>query len=322
MQAIRVHEIGDAGVLRLEDVEVPKPGAGQALVRIEAAGLNFIEIYQRIGLYKVATPYTPGSEAAGTVESVGPGVRTVRPGDRVASVNMQGAYAEFALAAADRLVPLPDRMSTRQGAAVLLQGMTAQYLSTSTYPLERGSACLVHAAAGGVGLLLCQTAKLRGARVIGTVSTAAKADLARAIGADEVILYTETDFVAEVRRLTGGAGVDVVYDSVGRTTFAGSLDCLAPRGMLVLYGQSSGPVPPFDLQVLSQKGSLYVTRPKLGDYTRTRAELLERAGDVLGWVADGTLRVRIEHEFPLRDAAEAQRALEGRRTTGKVLLIP
>lgn len=322
MQAIRVHEIGDAGVLRLEDLEVPKPGAGQALVRIEAAGLNFIEIYQRIGLYKVATPYTPGSEAAGTVESVGPGVRTVRPGDRVASVNVLGAYAEFALAAADRLVLLPDRVTTRQGAAVLLQGMTAQYLAASTYPLERGSVCLVHAAAGGVGLLLCQTAKLRGARVIGTVSTAAKADLARAIGADEVILYTETDFVAEVRRLTGGAGVDVAYDSVGRTTFAGSLDCLAPRGMLVLYGQSSGPVPPFDLQVLSQKGSLYVTRPKLGDYTRNRAELLERAGDVLGWVADGTLRVRIEQEFPLRDAAEAQRALEGRRTTGKVLLIP
>lgn len=322
MQAIRVHEIGDAGVLRLEDVEVPRPGAGQALVRIEAAGLNFVEIYHRIGLYKVATPYTPGSEAAGTVESVGPGVSTVRPGDRVASVNVLGAYAEFALAAADRLVVLPDRVTTRQGAAVLLQGMTAQYLSASTYPLERGSACLVHAAAGGVGLLLCQIAKLRGSRVIGTVSTAAKADLARAVGVDEVILYTETDFVAEVRRLTGGVGVDVVYDSVGRTTFAGSLDCLAPRGMLVLYGQSSGPVPPFDLQVLSQKGSLYVTRPKLGDYTRNRAELLERAGEVLGWVADGTLRVRIEQEFPLRDAAEAQRALEGRRTTGKVLLIP
>lgn len=322
MQAIRVHEIGDAGVLRLEDVEVPRPGAGQALVRIEAAGLNFVEIYHRIGLYKVATPYTPGSEAAGTVESVGPGVSTVRPGDRVASVNVLGAYAEFALAAADRLVVLPDRVTTRQGAAVLLQGMTAQYLAASTYPLERGSACLVHAAAGGVGLLLCQIAKLRGSRVIGTVSTAAKADLARAVGVDEVILYTETDFVAEVRRLTGGVGVDVVYDSVGRTTFAGSLDCLAPRGMLVLYGQSSGPVPPFDLQVLSQKGSLYVTRPKLGDYTRNRAELLERAGEVLGWVADGTLRVRIEQEFPLRDAAEAQRALEGRRTTGKVLLIP
>jgi NADPH2:quinone reductase len=322
MQAIRVHEIGDAGVLRLEDVEVPKPGAGQALVRIEAAGLNFVEIYQRTGLYTVATPYTPGGEAAGTVESVGPGVSTVRPGDRVASVNALGAYAEFALAAADRLVPLPDRVSTRQGAAVLLQGMTAQYLAASTHPLQRGSACLVHAAAGGVGLLLCQIGKLRGARVIGTVSTAAKADLARAVGADEVILYTETDFVAEVRRLTGGAGVDVVYDSVGRTTFAGSLDCLAPRGMLVLYGQSSGPVPPFDLQVLSRKGSLYVTRPTLAHYTRTRAELLDRAGEVLGWVADGTLRVRIEHEFPLRDAAEAQRALEGRRTTGKVLLIP
>ena len=322
MTVVRVHAPGDAGVLRVEEAEVPRPGPGQALVRVEAVGLNFIEIYQRKGLYKVATPYTPGSEAAGTVEAVGPGVSTVQPGDRVGSVNMLGAYAEYALAPAERLVPLPDRVTTRQAAAVLLQGMTAHYLTTSTYQLSRGQTCLVHAAAGGLGLLFCQMARRRGARVIGTVSTEEKAALAREAGAGDVILYTRTDFESEVKRLTGGAGVDVIYDSVGRTTFAKGLNCLVPRGMMVLCGQSSGPVEPIDPQVLSQKGSLFLTRPSLTHYIASRAELLERAGEVLGWVADGSLVVRIGREFPLEQAAEAHRELEARRTTGKVLLIP
>jgi NADPH2:quinone reductase len=322
MNAIRIHQTGDAGVLRLETIDVPKPGPGQALVRVEAVGLNFIEIYQRTGLYKMQFPFTPGTEGAGTVEAIGPGVTTVRQGDRVASVNLHGSYAEYAIAAADRLVPLPDRVSTPQGAAVILQGLTAHYLVTSTWRLQRGQTCLVHAAAGGMGLLLCQMARRIGARVIGTTSTQERAALAREAGADEVILYTETDFEAEVKRLTGGAGVQVVYDSVGRTTFAKGLNCLAPRGMMVLFGQSSGPVEPLDPQILNQKGSLFLTRPTLGHYTATREELLQRSADVMGWVADGSLSVRICREFPLARAADAQRELEGRRTTGKVLLVP
>jgi NADPH:quinone reductase len=322
VKVIRVHALGGPEVLQVEDAEVPHPGPGQALLRIEAVGVNFVEIYHRTGLYKVPVPFTLGTEAAGTVEAVGPGVTTVRPGDRVASVNVLGAYAEYALVPAERLVPLPDRVSTRQAAAVLLQGMTAQYLTTSTFPLQRGQTCLVHAAAGGVGLLLCQLAKRAGARVIGTVSTEEKAALAREAGADDVILYTVTDFETEVKRLTAGAGVHVTYDSVGRTTFTKGLNCLVLRGMMVLYGQSSGPVEPFDPQVLAQKGSLFVTRPTLPHHIATRAELLERAGQVLGWVASGALAVRIGHEFPLKQAAEAHRELEGRRTTGKVLLIP
>jgi NADPH:quinone reductase len=322
MNAIRIRQTGDAGVLRLDPVDVPTPGPGQALVRVEATGLNFIEIYQRTGLYKTQLPFTPGTEGAGTVESVGPGVTTVRQGDRVASVNLLGSYAAYALAPADRLVPLPDRVTTRQGAAVLLQGLTAHYLVMSTWHLQRGQTCLVHAAAGGMGLLLCQMARRIGARVIGTTSTQEKAALAREAGADEVILYTETDFEAEVKRLTGGAGVEVVYDSVGRTTFTKGLNCLAPRGMMVLFGQSSGPVEPLDPQVLNQKGSLFLTRPTLGHYTATREELLQRSADVLGWVAEGSLAVRIGHEFPLARAADAQRELESRRTTGKVLLLP
>jgi NADPH:quinone reductase len=322
VKVIRVHTFGDPDALRAEEAEVPRPGPGQALVRIEASGVNFVEIYQRTGQYKASLPFTPGAEAAGTVEAVGTGVSTVRPGDRVGSVNFLGAYAEYALAPAERLVPLPERVTTRQAAAVLLQGITAQYLTTSTYPLSRGQTCLVHAAAGGVGLLLCQMAKRRGARVIGTVSTEEKAALAREAGADEVILYTQTDFEPEVKRLTGGGGVHVNYDSVGRTTFAKGLDCLAPRGMMVLFGQSSGPVDPIDPQLLNQKGSLFLTRPSLVHYVASRAELLERAGEVLGWVADGSLKVRIGREFPLETAAEAHRELEGRRTTGKVLLIP
>jgi NADPH2:quinone reductase len=322
VKLVRVHRHGGAEVLELEESEVPRPGPGQALLRIEATGVNFVEIYHRTGLYKLPLPFVLGNEAAGTIEAIGPGVTTVRPGDRVASLNVLGAYAEYALAETERLVPVPDGMSTRQAAAVLLQGVTAQYLSATTFPLQRGQTCLVHAAAGGVGLLLCQMAKRRGARVIATVSTEEKAALAREAGADDVILYTQTDFVAEVKRLTAGAGVHVNYDSVGRTTFAKGLDCMVPRGTIVLYGQSSGPVEPFELQLLAQKGSLYVTRPTLGHYVPTRAELLERAGEVLGAVASGALKVRIGHEFPLAQAADAQRELEGRRTTGKVLLIP
>ena len=322
MKVVRVHATGDAGALRLEEADVPRPGPGQALLRLEAVGVNYVEIYHRTGLYKLPLPFTPGSEAAGTVEAVGPGVTTVRPGDRAGSASVLGAYAEYALVPADRLVPLPDRVSTRQAAAVLLQGMTAHYLTASTHPLSGGQACLVHAAAGGVGLLLCQMAKRRGARVIGTVSTEEKAALARGAGADDVILYTQADFESEVKRLTGGVGVDVIYDSVGRTTFLKGLNCLKPRGLIVLYGQSSGPIEPFDPQVLSQKGSLYLTRPTLVNYVAGRAALLERAGEVLGWVADGSLAVRIFKEFPLTQAADAQRELESRRTTGKVLLIP
>jgi NADPH2:quinone reductase len=322
VKTIRVHAIGDADVLRLEEATVPTPGPGQALLRIEAAGVNFIEIYQRTGLYQRPLPYTPGSEAAGTVEAVGPGVTLVAPGDRVASIDVLGAYADYALAPADRLVPLPDRVSMRVGAAALLQGMTAQFLTTTTFPLERGHTCLIHAAAGGVGLLLCQMAKRRGARVIGTVSTEEKAALAREAGADEVILYSRNPFGPEVRRLTEGVGVQVVYDSVGRTTFADGLDTLARRGTMVLYGQSSGAVDPFDPLLLNRKGSLFLTRPSLPHYVASRAELLERAGDVLGWAAEGSLRVRVGHQFSLAAAAEAHRELEGRRTTGKVLLIP
>ena len=267
-------------------------------------------------------PYTLGQEAAGIVTDLGPDVSGVAVGDLVAYTGVPGAYAEFAVVPADRLVPVPAGVTARQAAAVILQGVTAQYLVTSTYPLAPGQTCLVHAAAGGVGLLLCQIAKRRGARVIGTVSTEAKAALARTAGADEVILYTQQDFEAEVKRITGGTGVPVVYDSVGKTTFDKSLDCLARRGMLVLFGQSSGPVPPFDPQILNRKGSLYITRPTLGHYVATREELLDRAGQVLDWVADGSLSVRIGREYPLAEAAEAQRALAGRVTTGKVLLVP
>ncbi|HEU5040741.1 MAG TPA: quinone oxidoreductase [Gemmatimonadales bacterium] len=322
MRAIRVHAAGGPDELRLEDLPVPTPGPGQVLIRVEAAGVNYVDVYHRTGLYPQALPFTIGREAAGTVEALGAGVSIVRQGDRVATETAIGGYAEYALVAADRLVPLPDRVPARLGAAVLLQGLTAQYLVRATYPLRRDDACLVHAAAGGVGLLLCQMASRIGARVIATVSTEAKAELAREAGATDVILYTQEEFAPAVRRLTGGAGVQVVYDSVGRTTFLKSLECLAPRGMLVLYGQSSGPVAPFDPQLLSQRGSLFLTRPTLAHYTAARAELLERAAEVLGAVADGALRVRVGLELPLGQAAEAHRALEARRTTGKVLLLP
>jgi NADPH2:quinone reductase len=322
MKAIRVHAPGGPEALRYEDVEQPVPGSGQVLVKIEAAGVNFVDVYQRTGHYKVPVPFTLGQEGAGSVTAVGPGVTDPKVGDRVAYATVLGAYAEYAVVPADRVVVLPDGVSVKQGAAAMLQGLTAHYLATSTYALKPGDACVVHAAAGGVGLLLCQIAKLRGARVLGTVSTREKAALARGAGADEVILYTEQDFESEVKRLTSGAGVQVVYDSVGKTTFEKSLSCLARRGMMVLYGQSSGPVGPFDPQVLNQKGSLFLTRPTIVHYIATRAELLARAGDLLGWIQRGRLNVRIDRELPLAQAAEAHRLLEARKTTGKVLLIP
>ncbi|HEX5386540.1 MAG TPA: quinone oxidoreductase [Gemmatimonadales bacterium] len=322
MKAIRIHAFGGPEVLRFDDVPEPTPGPGQALVRLEASGVNYMDIYQREGLYKVALPHTLGAEGGGTVEAVGPDVTLVKRGDRVAWSGAGGAYADYAAVPAERLVLLPPGVTAKVGAAVMLQGLTADYLVTSTYPLTPGDRCLVHAAAGGVGLLLCQMAKRRGAQVIGTVSTEAKAELARRAGADEVILYTRQDFEVEVKQITGGAGVQVVYDSVGRTTFAKGLNCLARRGMMVLYGQSSGPVAPFDPQVLNQKGSLFLTRPSLGHYTATREELLARAARVLGAVADGSLDVRIDREYPLAEAAAAQVALASRATTGKLLLVP
>ncbi len=322
MKAVRVHTPGGPDVLKYEDVPEPQPKAGEAIVRIDAAGLNYVDVYYRSGLYKAELPMTLGLEAGGTVTAVGPNVTEVKVGDKVAYTGVAGAYAQFAAVPAQRLVVLPASVSTRQGAAAMLQGMTAHYLACSTYPLKKGDTCLVHAAAGGVGLLLCQIAKMRGARVIGTVSTEEKAKLAREAGADEVILYTKQDFEAEVKRLTSGKGVQVVYDSVGKTTFDKGFNCLALRGLMVLYGQSSGPLGPFDPQVLNAKGSLFLTRPSLVHHVATRDELLARAGDVLGWIRDGKLRLRTEFEFALKDAAEAHRALEGRKTTGKVLLIP
>lgn len=322
MRAIRVRQTGGPEVLTIDETADPRPGPGEALVRVEAAGVNFIEVYQRKGLYQLPLPFTPGGEGAGTVVAVADDVTSVRVGDRVASESLRGSYAELALAPADRLIALPERVDARTGAALMLQGMTAHYLATSTFPLAAGDWCLVHAGAGGVGLLLTQIAVRLGARVITTVSTAEKEALSRDAGAHHVIRYTTQDFVAEVQRITDGRGVRVVYDSVGRTTFDGSLDALARRGMLVLFGQSSGPVPPFDPQVLNRKGSLFLTRPTLGHYVATREELAGRAAALFGWLGDGSLRVRVGAEYPLGDAGAAHAALEGRRTTGKVLLIP
>jgi len=322
MKAIQIHETGGPDVLKLADLPIPEPGPGQVLIRVEAIGVNFIEIYFRKGTYKAALPLTPGSEAAGTVEELGPGVTGFAAGDAVASTAVLGSYAEYALVPAAQLVKVPHGLSMEHAAAAMLQGMTAHYLAYSTFPIKKGDTCLVHAGAGGVGLLLTQIATRLGARVITTVSTAEKAELSREAGASEVILYTEQDFETEIKRLTGGKGVDVVYDSVGKTTFDQSLNCLRPRGMLALFGASSGPVPPFDLIQLSGKGSLFVTRPTLWHYIATRAELEWRAGDVLGWAAKGELNLRTEHIYPLADAAQAQSDLEGRRTTGKILLEP
>ena len=322
MRAIRIHEFGGPDAMKLEELPTPKPGDGQALVRIEAAGLNFIDVYQRTGAYKNALPYSLGLEGAGVVEAVGHGVTTVRAGDHVAWTGVPGSYATHNVVPADRLVTLPAGVDARSGAAAMLQGMTAHYLAHSTYPLKHGDACLVHAAAGGVGLLLCQMARRAGARVIGTVSTEEKAKLAREAGAHDVILYSHHDFEAEVKRLTGGKGLQVIYDAVGRDTFEKGLNCLAPRGYMVLYGAASGPVAPLDPQVLNAKGSLFLTRPSLFHYIASRDDLVKRAGEVLGWIQKGELKLRIGATFPLAQAAQAHRDLEGRRTTGKVLLIP
>ncbi len=322
MKAVRVHTPGGPEVLKCEEVPEPTPGPGQAAVKLGACGVNYIDIYFRTGQYKAPLPLTVGLEGAGTVTAVGAGVTDVKVGDRVAWTGVPGSYAEVCVVPADRLVELPSGLSFKDGAAAMLQGMTAHYLVTSTYPLKKGDVCLVHAAAGGVGLLLCQMAKMRGATVIGTVSTDEKAALARSAGADHVIVYTRQDFEAETKRVTGGAGVHVIYDGVGASTFEKGLACLRPRGLMVLFGQASGPVPPLDLQVLNARGSLFVTRPSLNHHIASREELRERAGDVLGWIRDGMLKLRLEHQFALAQAAEAHRALEGRRTTGKILLIP
>ncbi|XXU49972.1 quinone oxidoreductase [Sorangium sp. So ce1014] len=322
MLAIRPMAAGGPEVMQLEEHPTPAPGPGEAVVRVEAAGVNFIDIYQRSGQYKLDPPIPLGLEGAGRVEAVGPSVTEVREGDEVAWTGGPGSYATHVRIPVARLVPVPAGVGARRAAAAMLQGITAQYLARSTFPLGPGHTCLVHAAAGGVGLLLCQMAKRLGARVIGTVSTEEKARLARGAGADEVILYTQADFEAEARRLTGGAGVDVVYDGVGHDTFAKSLGALRPRGMMVLFGQSSGPVSSFDPQILNQKGSLYLTRPSLAHYTATREELLQRAADVLGAIARGELTISVGATYPLAEAAEAHRALAGRATTGKVLLLP
>jgi NADPH2:quinone reductase len=322
MKAIQVKQVGGPEVMEVAEVPVPQPKANEAVVKVAASGVNFIDIYFREGRYKAPLPFVPGQEGAGVVSAVGLEVKSVKVGDRVAWTGLLGSYAEYAAVAADRLVPIPAGVSEQQAAALMLQGMTAHYLSHDTYPLKRGETALVHAAAGGVGLLLVQMAHNIGARVIATVSTEEKANLAREAGANEVVLYTQTDFEAETKRLTGGTGVDVVYDSVGKTTFDKGLNILRPRGMMVLFGGSSGAVPPFDLIVLSQKGSLYVTRPTVAHYIATREELLARSGALFGMMAAGELKLRIEHTYPLAGAQRAHRDLEGRKTTGKLLLIP
>jgi len=321
MKSVLVKETGGPENMQLVDVPKPSPGPKQAIVKIAASGVNFIDIYFRSGLYKADLPVTLGSEGAGTVESIGPDVTEVAPGDRVAYAMTRGSYAEYAVVPSAQLVKIPDSLDFQTAAAAMLQGMTAHYLTHSTYTLKKGDSCLVHAAAGGAGGLIVQMAKMLGARVFGTVSSEEKAQVAREHGVDEAIIYTKTDFAAEVKRLTGGRGVDVVYDSVGKTTFEQSLNCLRPRGLVTLFGQSSGAVPPFDLNILNGKGSLYVTRPSLGHYLLTREELLWRAGDVLQWIAEGALRLRIDRTYPLADAPAAHRDLEGRKTAGKLLLV-
>ena len=320
MKAIRVHAVGGPEVLVLEETSSPTPGPQEALVRLSAAGVNFIDIYHRTGLYPLPLPFTQGNEGAGVVEAVGPDVTEVRPGDRVAYAMATGSYAELAVVPVFRLVPIPDTVSFEAAAAAMLQGMTAHYLAHSTFPLAPGHQALVHAAAGGVGLLLVQMAKKRGARVLGTVSTEAKAEAARRAGADVVIRYMEEDFEAVARRETDGRGLDVVYDSVGKTTFDKSLRSLRPRGLLALFGQSSGPVPPFDPGELAKRGSLFLTRPTLAHYNLDRAELLARAGDVLSWMEKGELEVAIDRTLPLAQAGEAHRLLESRQTSGKLVL--
>ena len=322
MKAIQVKQTGGAEAMELLDLPVPQPKANEAVVKVTAAGVNFIDVYHREGRYKVALPFVLGQEGAGVVNAAGTGVALVKNGDRVAWTGVMGSYAEYVAVPEDRLVEIPDGVTDQQAAAVMLQGMTAHYLSHDTYPLKRGETTLVHAAAGGVGGLLVQMAHNIGARVIATVSTDQKAKLAREAGADEIILYTQADFEAETKRLTGSKGVDVVYDSVGKTTFDKGLNILRPRGMMVLFGGSSGAVPPFDPIILTQKGSLFLTRPSLGNYIAMREELMARAAAVFGMIAAGKLKLRIEHIYPLAEAQQAHRDLEGRKTTGKLLLIP
>jgi NADPH2:quinone reductase len=322
MQAIQILTTGSADVLILRDLPTPTPGPGEALIRIEASGVNFIDTYFREGRYPAKLPYTLGQEAAGIVVAVASDVTTVKAGDHVAWCGIPGTYAQLAVAPANRLVAIPEGVTFQQAAAAILQGMTAHYLSHSTYPIQRGDEILIHAGAGGTGLLLIQMAKARGARVFTTVSTEEKAALAHAAGADEIIFYTREDFAAKVKTLTEGRGLAAVYDSVGRSTFEQSLQCLRPRGIAILFGGASGAVPPFDLIRLSTMGSLYVTRPTLKDYVATRTDLESRANDVFHSVLDGTLRLRLEYSYPLADAAHAHRDLESRKTTGKLLLIP
>lgn len=322
MQAIRINKNGGPEVLQLENVDKPEPGAGEALVKIEAAGLNFIDTYHRKGLYKMSLPITPGVEGAGVVEAVGSDVTEVKVGDRVAYAGQIGSYAEYHAVPAAKLVPVPDEINFSMATTAMVQGMTAHYLTHSTYPIQAGDTVLIHAAAGGTGQLLVQMAKKLGATVIGTTSTEEKAELARSLGADHVILYTESDFEEETKRLTEEAGVHAVYDGVGQATFDKGLNVLQPRGYMVLFGQSSGPVPPVDLQILNAKGSLFVTRPSIFHYIATREDLLWRAGDVFDWLAAGELQFKIDRELPLAEAAEAHRLLEARQTAGKVLLIP
>ena len=322
MQAIQILTTGSADVLTLRDLPTPTPAPGEALIRIEASGVNFIDTYFREGRYPAHLPYTLGQEAAGTIVAVAPDVTTFKPGDHVAWCGIPGTYAQLAVAPVDRLVPIPEGVSSQQAAAALIQGITAHYLTHSTYPIQSGDEILIHAGAGGTGLIFIQMAKALGARVFTTVSTEEKADLARAAGADEIILYTKEDFAAKIKQLTSGRGLPVVYDSVGKTTFEQSLQCLRPRGLMVLFGGSSGAVPPFDLIRLSTMGSLYVTRPTMKDYIATSADLEARAKDVFTAIGNGAVKLRLEHIYPLTDAAHAHRDLESRKTTGKLLLIP
>ncbi len=322
MKAIRIHQYGGLDALSYDDVDVPQPGAGEVRIRIGAAGLNFIDTYKRGGVYKSTLPLILGEEAAGTVDALGAGVSDFNVGDAVAYCMHTGAYAEYAVVPAWKVVKVEGAISSQTAAAVMLQGLTAHYLACSTYPLKAGDTALIHAAAGGTGALLVQMAKIRGAKVIGTVSTEEKAEIARAAGADEIIFYTKQDFVAETKRITNGKGVDVVYDGVGKSTFMKGLDCLRPRGYAVLFGGASGQVEPFDLQLLNAKGSLFATRPSLFAYIQTREELLGRTNEMFGWINSGKLTVRIDQSFALADAAKAHAYIEGRETKGKVLLIP
>ncbi len=322
MKQIQITQCGGPEVMKLADAPKPSPAASQALVKIAAAGVNFIDVYFRCGLYKADLPFTPGSEASGTVESVGPGVTVVKPGDRVAYAMARGAYSEYALVPADQLVPLPDSVDMQTAGAAMLQGMTAHYLTHSTWPVKPGDKVLVHAAAGGAGRLIAQMAKMLGAIVYGTVGTDTKAAIAKESGVDETIVYTREDFAAEIKRLTGGKGVDVIYDSVGATTFLKGLDIIRPRGMMALFGQSSGVVAPLDPNILNPKGSLFLTRPSLAHHVLTRDELLWRAGDVLKWIGSGKLKLMVDKTYALADAADAHRDLEGRKSVGKLLLIP